>query len=151
MTTAKLRKVAASDANIIAKHRYFDARATSQDQQHYATWVAEAIRTGIYIGMLAEIDGQVIAGVGVVLLQWGPTRGNASPVRGRIVNLYTEPPLRRRGIARQVVSATLACAEAIGITSFNLGTTEEAQSLYESLGFVSYPAEMLMQRQRSAN
>lgn len=63
--------------------------------------VIARIERGSYAGVLAESDGVVVAGAGTVLLDWGPTRGEPTGLRARIVNVYTATDWRRRGTWRQ--------------------------------------------------
>jgi ribosomal protein S18 acetylase RimI-like enzyme len=65
--------------------------------------VEEAIRRGLYLGFLALDGEKVIVGAGLTLLEWGPTRGDPQPWRGRIVNVWTHPDSWRRGLARELV------------------------------------------------
>src|SRR5688500_17928584 len=104
------RPALASDAAHIAAHRHFSAQATQSDIETYAVWVATAIDKGNYFGLLAEADGEVIAGAGVTLLDWGPTRDDPSPWRGRLVNVYTRPAYRSNGISSALCEALLAQA-----------------------------------------
>ena len=137
----ELRPVTAADASQIAVHGHF-AMPDLERQARYAAWVAPRIETGSYIGWFAVHEGRVIGGAGAVLLDWGPTRSNASGCMARIANVYIEDCWRRRGVARALLNQVLAQCESRGIGEFNLGTTPVARSLYESLGFESYPAEM---------
>lgn len=45
----------------------------------YAAWVAEAITREVYLGWLAEQEGVILAGVGLPLLEWGPTHDDPIP------------------------------------------------------------------------
>ena len=86
----------------------------------------------------------LIAGAGLTLLHWGPTRGDPQPWRGRIVNVWTHPDHRRLGLARHLVRRCLEAACERGVTRLSLGTTAEARSLYETLGFTASTAEMTL-------
>lgn len=52
-----------------------------------------------------------------------------------ILNVYTEPRFRKRGIARQLVRAVLAWIEDQGFHSASLHASDEGRHLYEQLGF----------------
>jgi GNAT superfamily N-acetyltransferase len=52
-----------------------------------------------------------------------------------ILNVYTEPEFRRRGIARQIVVTILDWAQQRGLRTINLHASNEGRSLYEKLGF----------------
>ncbi|NEX62890.1 GNAT family N-acetyltransferase [Noviherbaspirillum sp. 17J57-3] len=112
----------------------------------YAQWLKGAIVRGSYIGLFAESRNEVIAGAGMLLLQWGPTRGDSNPMRARIVNVWTRPDWRRNGIATDLVQNLLAQAEMIGIRTIGLASTPASEALYRSLGFESYLAEMVRRR-----
>lgn len=140
-----IRAATPLDAAAIAAHRYPD-EADAAERPAYATWVAGAIRRGLYAGFLAldENQGaeQVVAGAGLTLLEWGPSRGDPQPWRGRVVNVWTHPAWRRRGLAQGLVTRCLAAARQRGVTRVNLGTSDPARGLYERLGFHASAAEM---------
>lgn len=139
-----IRKVEERDVETIARHRYFRAEEETADLEAYASWLRPHIADGTYVGSVAVVGHEVIAGAGIVLLDWGPSRGQPSPYRGRIVNVFTEPPWRLKGIARSLVRHLLATCTEGGITQFCLGTTPAAAHLYRSLGFSFYEAEMVI-------
>ena len=138
-----IRPAQPGDAHSVACHRYPDLAASSEAAQLYTAWLPGAMGRGIYLGWLAERGGEVVAGAGLTPLEWGPTKDDLQPWRGRIVNVWTHPEWRRRGLARQLVGAALAEAEARGIRTISLGATEMSRPLYGALGFCDYGAEML--------
>lgn len=54
-----------------------------------------------------------------------------------ILNVYTEPAHRRRGLARLLVAEILAWCVAHDIPRASLHASEAGRSVYEQLGFVS--------------
>ncbi|WP_235204262.1 GNAT family N-acetyltransferase [Deinococcus sp. RL] len=84
-----------------------------------------------------------MAGAGLTLLEWGPSRGDPQSWRGRIVNVWTEPEFRRRGLARELVTLCLEVAHGRGVTHLSLGTTDAGRALYEELGFRVSGTEMV--------
>lgn len=137
------RPVRADDAAIISRHRYFNA-STKEDVVAYERWVATRIERGIYTGILAELDGSVIAGAGAVILDWGPTRGEPTGLRARIVNAFTEPDWRRRGIARSLVQDVMRRCQKRDVQTFSLAATDDSAGLYRTLGFQPYAQEMIL-------
>jgi len=105
--------------------------------------VATAMERGLYLGWLAEQDGQVIGGVGLMFLEWGPTRHDSHPWRARIVNMFTAPAVRRQGCARALLQKAMQEAHRCGIGTLSLATSESARGLYAQAGFAQYPDEML--------
>lgn len=138
-----LREITALDAAMIARHRYYDSRASIDDHIAYADWVEQAIERGTYFGRVAEVGGLPVAGAGIVVLDWGPTRGNPDGRRARLANVYTEPAWRRNGIVRCMVETLLEQVRGSGIKVVSLGASKASENLYRSFGFEFYSNEMV--------
>lgn len=136
-----IRRVKPEDFERVASHACY-REDDAPRRLAYAAWVKRRIEMGTYIGRFSVEGDSVASGVGALLLDWGPTRANPSGTMARIVNVYTEPPWRRQGIAKRLLEALMTDCEQRGIREFNLGSTPEARALYERLGFQLYPAEM---------
>ncbi|WP_431256867.1 GNAT family N-acetyltransferase [Roseateles chitinivorans] len=136
-----LRRVAPSDADQVAAHGCF-REDDAERRPGYAAWVKPRIGAGAYVGWFAVEGGEVVAGAGVVLLDWGPTRLNPGGQMARITNVFTAATHRRQGIARTLVATALDHLKTMGIGEVRLGATDDARELYRSLGFEAYPAEM---------
>jgi GNAT superfamily N-acetyltransferase len=100
------------------------------------TIFGDALRNGTYRGWFAEANGRVIAGGGVLLLPFQPGPREPRPMRPFIVNVYTEPAYRRRGLARQLLQEMVDWCRAEGFAGVNLHASDEGRALYESMGFV---------------
>lgn len=143
MVPMPVRPATPADAPTLARHRYPD-EADAGERDAYAAWVAGALERGLYLGFLATgTEGRIVAGAGLTLLEWGPTRGDPQAWRGRIVNVWTDPDFRRRGLARELVTRCLEAARECGVTRLGLGTTEAGRALYEALGFRVSGTEMV--------
>jgi GNAT superfamily N-acetyltransferase len=135
-----MRAATSSDAAIISSHRYPDE---PEFRPTYTAWLEDAIPRAVYLGWLLEVDGNVIAGAGLVILEWGPTWHNPNPLAARIVNVFVEPDFRRHGHARKLVERCLEEAKTRNITHLNLSSTDMARGLYESLGFTAATNQMM--------
>ncbi len=60
---------------------------------------------------------------------------------GTVLNVYTRPPFRRRGYARDVVRALLAVAEEQALSTVELKATDDGYPLYRSVGFADNPSK----------
>jgi GNAT superfamily N-acetyltransferase len=137
------RTTTAADAGEIARHRYPEA-SDGRLRDDYAAWVAGAMARGTYLGWLAEAGGKPVAGGGLTLLDWGPTVRNANPYRARIVNVYTDPAWRRKGLAQSLVARCLDAVRSRGITQVGLSASDEARAMYLSLGFRPANHELIL-------
>lgn len=99
-------------------------------------WLARALADGSYRHWIAlNSAGRVCGGGGVLLCPWPPNPKDPCPQRAVILNVYTEPEFRKRGIARQVMLAILAWVKKENFRAVNLHASQEGRHLYETLGF----------------
>ncbi len=92
---------------------------------------------------IAAVDDDV-AGVAVLTLAPAmPRLGLVFGPDGRIRDVYVAPRHRRRGIARALTRAAIERATLLGVSRLTLGTSKAGRPLYESLGFIDRPDEML--------
>lgn len=102
------------------------------------------IASGSYLGWLALDDGdpaRVVAGVGLLIRPVLPRplergAGTALVAReGIVLNAYTEPEHRRRGLARGLMESLLAWTQANDLPRVVLHASVFGRPLYEQLGF----------------
>ena len=135
-----MRAATSSDTAIISRHRYPDELVF---RPTYSAWLEDAIPRAVYLGWLLEVEQTVIAGAGLVILEWGPTWHNPNPLAARIVNVFVEPDFRRQGLARKLVEHCLEETKTRNITHLHLSSTDMARGLYESLGFAEAKNQMM--------
>jgi ribosomal protein S18 acetylase RimI-like enzyme len=100
-------------------------------------WLASALADGSYRGWLAETaERRVVAGGGVLVSSWPAGPCDPCTRRALILNLYTEPEFRRRGLARQLMLLMTQSLTEQGFKSVVLHASNEGRLLYEKLGFV---------------
>jgi GNAT superfamily N-acetyltransferase len=145
MATAEIaiREARVEDVPEIVRHRsgMYEAMAVGDSESRAemaaacARLLPQAIREGSFRGWLAEADGRVVGGGGVFLTAWLSHPGDLLCRKATILNVYTDPQYRRRGIARQVMDVILAWCRREGLAEVFLHASHEARPLYESLGF----------------
>ena len=147
----RLRVATVADAEVIARHRvamFRDMRALDErdaDVLHDASlaYLRRALADGAYRGWVVERDGVVVAG-GAILARPGLPR--PENLRGGeeayLLNVYTEPAHRRRGLARRLMEEMLAWCRARGIARVVLHASDDGAALYASLGFEPKTNEM---------
>jgi GNAT superfamily N-acetyltransferase len=139
-----IRKARPSDLGIIMHHR----RSMFADMGHRDPTTLSAmlatseplfergLEDGSYQGWLAEgSPGVVVAGGGVIILEFHSHPRDPRPRRAWIVNMYTEPSFRRRGLARRLMEAMIVWCREVELTSVFLHASDEGRPLYASLGF----------------
>lgn len=102
-----------------------------------APWLAHALADGSYRGWLAEDpDGRIAAGGGVLISSWPAGPKDPYTRRALIINVYTEPEFRNRGLASQVMLLMIQWLKEQGFNSVVLHASDAGRHLYETLGFV---------------
>jgi GNAT superfamily N-acetyltransferase len=94
-----------------------------------------AIPDGRFHGWVAESDGRPVATAGLVVHEVPPTARNPSGREGYVMNMFTRPEWRRRGIARALLHAVLDFLREQGIAQVSLHATADGRPLYEQAGF----------------
>ncbi len=79
---------------------------------------------------------------GVSYFQVMPTYHNPSGNKAYIMNMYTKPEYRRKGIALKTLNLLVEDAKSRGITAISLEATDMGRPLYEKYGFLKMKDEM---------
>lgn len=139
-----IRLARLEDAAIIAGHRHrmfldmgkYDPQKLEAMTSAYRPWLESKMAAGEYLGWFAmSEDGAVGAGLGLWLMDWPPHVIGSGLRRGNIINVYTEAPHRRRGLARTLLNAALDWCRANRVDVVILHASKEGRHLYESVGF----------------
>ena len=100
-------------------------------------FIEAGLTNGSYRGFLAVTDQDaVIAGAGLAITDW--LAHPAAPKQSRrayILNVYTSPEHRRKGLARKLMHAVLDHCKAEGFITAWLHASEQGRPMYESMGF----------------
>lgn len=80
-------------------------------------------------------DGEPVATGTLRIVHHAPFPRSALAGEAQVVDVYTAPEWRRRGLGRALTEACLAEARELGIRRIFLRTTHAGRPLYESMGF----------------
>jgi GNAT superfamily N-acetyltransferase len=138
-----VRLAGSCDTAAIARHRrlMFDemglAAGAALERVESATRAAleHAMIEGYYRHWFAEAHGQIIAGAGVIVARWLPMPGEPALIRATVLNVYTEPAFRNRGLARRLMHTVIDWCRGQGLASVQLHASDAGRPLYEALGF----------------
>jgi GNAT superfamily N-acetyltransferase len=90
------------------------------------------------ISFIAKCDGMV-AGIGSCHFREMPGNfKNPSGKWGYIMNMYTVPEFRRRGICKGILNSLVEEGKKYGITAFDLHATKEGERVYVKEGFIHH-------------
>ena len=159
--TSRVRRATVQDAGIIAWQRarmFQDMGEVSGDgfetlRQKAQARLEEWIEHGDYAGWLATPADKletVVGGAGIQLQTILPRPLSLSTIskgrQGTIVNVFTEPEWRRRGISSLLIKEIIAWSKNEGLDRLLLHASKDGRSVYEKLGFID-GNEMRLPRQ----
>jgi len=148
----RIRFASRNDADTIAWHRVRmfqdmgDVSADAFETLHTKAraCIGEWLERGGYVGWLASPADEpetIVGGAGVQLQPILPRPLSPSAIgegrQGTIVNVFTEPEWRRRGIAGLLIQEIIDWSRREHLDRLLLHASDEGRSLYERLGFVA--------------
>lgn len=111
------------------------------ERQSY-DYYQKALCDGSHIAYLIFEGEHFVGAGGVSFFQVMPTYHNPTGNKAYIMNMYTAPAYRRRGIAYRTLEKLIQVAKSRGVTAISLEATPMGRPLYEKYGFVSMKNEM---------
>ncbi len=139
-----LRPATPADAEEIMRHRrsmfldmgYTDAAQLDAMARTSLAHIARGLKEGAYRGWLAVTpQGECMGGGGIVLFDTVSHPRDPRNQRAYILNVYTYPQFRRRGVARRIMQAIVEWCRSASYGSVALHASDEGRALYESMGF----------------
>jgi GNAT superfamily N-acetyltransferase len=142
-SSISIRPTTLEDVATIAEHRHrmFVDDGIPDDERmralidSFIPWVKARIQMGIYSGWFALDGDKVIAGVGMMTIDWPPHPLHLEPLRGYLLNVYTDPAYRGKGIAKCLVKKAMEEAVRRKISVVTLHASKMGRPVYEKLGF----------------
>lgn len=98
-------------------------------------YLREALPAGKFLAWVAEFEERIVGTSGLVLFEQAPTPSNLSGVEAYILNMYTLPEWRGRGIAQALLREIIAYAHSKQVPYLWLYATKAGRPVYEKLGF----------------
>lgn len=151
MKGIELRRAGAQDVDLLVDLRKTVLIAANKlpadaDLSHLdAACAAYFADEGKHTTFLA-LDGDRVVGVGSADYHTEmPTCANPTGCCAFLMNIYTDPAYRRKGIAARIVTALVEDAKARGAGSVLLEATDMGAPLYRKLGFVDAKGYMRLE------
>ncbi len=101
-------------------------------------YFAKATTENTCISLIAKCNG-IVAGIGSVHLRDTPGNfKNPSGKWGYIMNMYTVPEFRRRGVCKNILNLLIEEGKKYGASAFELHATEDGERVYTQEGFLHH-------------
>lgn len=147
----EFRKATIDDLDILTKTRIEVLRAANglddsidmtRVERESRAYYENALSNGSHTAYLV-FDGDVFIGAGgISYYTVMPTFHNPTGRKAYIMNMYTRPDHRRKGVAAKTLDLLIQDAKKRNVTFISLEATDIGRKLYESYGFVSMTSEM---------
>ena len=132
-----------ADSAVLVQHRELMFREMGWQcdyammAQHYGSWLQDAIPSGSYVAWVArpEGDSKIVSSSGIIVVPWTPGPFSMDPRLAWIVNVYTDPPHRKRGLARRLMNEMHDWCRDNGVQRTALNASAAGQPIYESMGY----------------
>jgi ribosomal protein S18 acetylase RimI-like enzyme len=95
----------------------------------------EHINKNDFIGIVGEYNGNVVSTAYLIIYNKPATLSNLYGKVGTLVNVYTYPEYRKKGIAKKLIKEIINEGKNQGIKYFDLFASEEGYNIYKELGF----------------
>lgn len=109
-----------------------------QSYDYYKSSLAENTHTAY----LVYSGDKFIGAGGISYFRVMPTYHNPTGYKAYVMNMYTVPEYRRKGVAYKTLELLVADAKIRGISAISLEATDMGRPLYEKYGFVKMNDEM---------
>jgi GNAT superfamily N-acetyltransferase len=139
----RIREATVADLAAIMRHRrgmFIDIGCCDNDaldamEDTSAPFIKAGLEKGSFRAWLADVNGNVVAVGGLVIVDHPSAPNDPRPQRAWILNMYTEPQYRHRGYAKAIIEAIIAWCRVQGFISVSLHASDAGRHLYEVLGF----------------
>lgn len=145
------KKAVLEDIEILTETRIIVLRAANQlsddvemydVKEHSYLYYQKALSEDSHVAYLVFDGNEFVGAGGISFFQVMPKFHNPTGKKAYIMNMYTKPEYRRKGIAYKILDLLVAEAKQRGIHAISLEATDMGKPLYEKYGFVKMNDEM---------
>jgi GNAT superfamily N-acetyltransferase len=138
-----LRRATPDDAPTITaqRHQMFADNELATEAAYnvmdiaFEPWVRERLADGRYVGLFLEEEGELLAACGIFFGDFPPHFLDPNPIRAYLLNFYTAPEARGRGLATQLLQHAVDECRKANVRVITLHASKFGRPIYEKFGF----------------
>lgn len=140
----KMRQIGTDEVDVLTSYRmaYLEEMQEAKDahyrdllQAELSDYFDKAINENRVFAFLAEQDDQPLSFGAMVLKKIPGDFNQPIYLEGDILNMYTVPFARQKGISAMILQELLNEARKRGVSKVSLHTTKDGEKLYRKFGF----------------
>ncbi|MBM7666328.1 ribosomal protein S18 acetylase RimI-like enzyme [Solibacillus kalamii] len=108
---------------------------SSNIDEELRNFFEKQLNSGQFVQWIIEEDKNVLATGGIQFISFPPSYSNSTGIRGYILNMYTTPESRGRGLAKQLVERIFKEAQGRNVHHIFLISSPMGKPLYKKIGF----------------
>jgi len=144
LSKIKIREIGSDEVELLTNYRMayltemqgerseeYQQKLKNELNQYFSTALSEKR----FFAFLAEQEGEILSFGAMVLKKIPGDFNQSSYLEGDILNMYTVPFARRKGISGMILDRLLTDARKRGISKISLHTSKDGEKLYRKFGF----------------
>ncbi len=143
MPELQIRPMTVEDADLIRLQRELMFQNNGIDQatldamrEPFVAWVKPKLADGSYLGWAGVRDGVVVAGMGIMIVDWPPhPQHPTDDRRAYILNVYVAPEERGKGTAKLLMTLAEDESRKLGIEYAVLHASPMGRPVYDRSGW----------------
>ena len=140
----KIHRIGINEIPVLVKYRlaYLAELQGEQDEAYkiqlkkdLELYFRKSLEEGRFVAFYAELEGMILSFGGMIIKEIPGDSRKSSFLEGDILNMYTIPEARRKGISSMILEQLLAEAKSMGISKLALHTSKDGEIMYRKFGF----------------
>lgn len=144
LSRIKIREIGSTEVELLTTYRmaYLTEMQGERSEEYQlklknelTQYFTQALSENRFFAFLAEQDGEILSFGAMVLKKIPGDFNQSSYLEGDILNMYTIPLARSKGISTLILEKLLLEAHKRGISKISLHTSKDGEKLYRIFGF----------------
>lgn len=144
LSNIQIREIGTSEVELLTTYRmaYLTEMQGEQSEEYQlklqkelTDYFTQALAENRFFAYLAELKGEILSFGGMVIKKIPGDFNQSSYLEGDILNMFTVPFARRKGISAMILQQLINEAKNRGISKISLHTSKDGEKLYRKFGF----------------
>lgn len=144
LSKIQIREIGTSEVELLTTYRMaYLAELQGEQSDEYqlklrkelTDYFTQALDEKRFFAYLAELKGEILSFGGMVIKKIPGDFNQSSYLEGDILNMFTVPFARRKGISAMILQQLINEAKNRGISKVSLHTSKDGEKLYRKFGF----------------